>query len=118
VVLDRDRARRTGIHLRHQLGSSLAQADTIPLSTTLNNVSVTFNGIAAPLLFVSGGQVNAQMPWNVLSSGTTGTVNVVVTRNGQASAAQSVQIGPFSPVFSRSITSLSRSIPMAAWRLP
>jgi hypothetical protein len=55
------------------LAAGLAQADTIPLSTKLNNVSVTFNGIQAPLLFVSGGQINA------------------------ASAPQSLQVGPFSP---------------------
>ena len=58
---------------------------------------MTFNNVAAPLLFVSSGQINAQLPWNVLSSGTTGTANVVVTRSGQASAAQSLQVGPFSP---------------------
>ena len=79
------------------LAGGLAQADTIPLSATMGDVSVTFNGIAAPLLFVSGGQINAQLPWNVLSSGTVGTVNVVVTRNNQASAPQSLQVGPFSP---------------------
>jgi len=79
------------------LASGLAQADSIPLSTTLNNVSVTFNGVAAPLLFVSTGQINAQLPWNVLSSGTTGSANVVVTRNNQPSAAQTLQVGPFSP---------------------
>jgi len=79
------------------LASGLAQADSIPLSTSLNNVSVSFNGIPAPLLFVSGGQINAQLPWNILSSGTTGTANVVVTRSGQASTSQSLQVGPFSP---------------------
>jgi uncharacterized protein (TIGR03437 family) len=79
------------------LASGLAQADTIPLSNTLNSVSVTFNGVPAPLLFVSGGQINAQLPWNVLSSGTTGTANVVVTRSGTASAPQSLTVGPFSP---------------------
>jgi uncharacterized protein (TIGR03437 family) len=79
------------------LASGLAQADSIPLSTSLNGVSVTFNGIQAPLLFVSGGQINAQLPWNVLSSGTTGSANVVVTRNGTPSSAQSLQVGPFSP---------------------
>jgi uncharacterized protein (TIGR03437 family) len=79
------------------LAGGLAQADSIPLATSLSNVSVTFNGVPAPLLFVSTGQINAQLPWNVLSSGTTGSVNVVVTRNGQASAAQSVAVGPFSP---------------------
>jgi uncharacterized protein (TIGR03437 family) len=79
------------------LAAGLAQADSIPLATTLSNVSVTFNGVPAPLLFVSTGQINAQLPWNVLSSGTTGTANVVVTRNNQSSTAQSLQVGPFSP---------------------
>jgi uncharacterized protein (TIGR03437 family) len=79
------------------LAAGLAQADSIPLSTSMGNVSVTFNGVPAPLLFVSAGQINAQLPWNVLSSGTVGTANVVVTRDNQASAAQSLQVGPFSP---------------------
>ena len=79
------------------LAAGLAQSDTIPLSTTLNSVSVTFNGIQAPLLFVSGGQINAQLPWNVLSNGTAGPANVVVTRSGTASAAQTLTVGPFSP---------------------
>jgi uncharacterized protein (TIGR03437 family) len=79
------------------LAAGLATADSIPLSTSLNGVSVTFNGVPAPLLFVSTGQINAQLPWDVLSSGTAGSANVVVTRNGTASAAQSLQVGPFSP---------------------
>src|SRR4051812_27327480 len=79
------------------LAGGLAQADTIPLATTLSDVKVTFNGVPAPLLFVSAGQINAQLPWGVLSGGAAGTANVVVTRNNQASAPQSLQVGPFSP---------------------
>ena len=79
------------------LASDLAVSDTIPLSTTLNGVSVTFNGVQAPLLFVSGGQINAQLPWNVLSSGTAGTANVVVTNAGKPSTSFPVTVGPFSP---------------------
>jgi uncharacterized protein (TIGR03437 family) len=79
------------------LSSGLAQADSIPLATSMNNVSVTFNGIPAPLLFVSSGQINAQLPWNILSSGNSGTASVVVTNNKQVSAAQTLQVGPFSP---------------------
>ena len=79
------------------LAAGLAQADTIPLSPDLGNVSVTFNGIQAPLLFVSTGQVNAQLPWNVLSSGTAGTANVVVTNAGKPSTSFPVTVGPFSP---------------------
>ena len=52
-----------------QLAAAPAGADTIPLSTSLSNVSVSFNGVPAPILFVSSGQINAQLPWNVLSSG-------------------------------------------------
>jgi len=79
------------------LAGGTAQADTIPLSAQLNQVSVTINGIPAPLLFVSQGQINAQVPWNVLQSGTSGNGVVVVQNNGQISAAQNVQVGPFSP---------------------
>jgi uncharacterized protein (TIGR03437 family) len=79
------------------LASGLAVADTIPLSTSLSNTTVTFNGIPAPLNFVSAGQVNAQMPWNVLSSGTVGTAAIVVTSNGNVSTSVSVPVGPFSP---------------------
>src|SRR5207249_6876764 len=51
----------------------------------------------AQRLFVSGGQINAQLPWTVLSSATTGTANVIVTRNGPPSPAQTLQVGPVSP---------------------
>jgi len=80
------------------LASTLAQASTIPLSNQLLDTSVTFNGVAAPLLFVSGGQINAQVPWNTLADGvSTGNATVVVTRAGVASAPQTVAVGPFSP---------------------
>jgi uncharacterized protein (TIGR03437 family) len=79
------------------LAGGLAQADSIPLSATLNHVSVTLNGIPAPLLFVSSGQINAQIPWNVLSNGASGTADIVVTNNGNQSSAQTVLVGPFSP---------------------
>jgi uncharacterized protein (TIGR03437 family) len=81
-----------------ELASGLAQADSVPLSTSLANVSVTFNGVPAPLQFVSGGQINAQMPWNVLPAGVnSGVANVVVTRNGVTSSAIMVQIAPSTP---------------------
>src|SRR4051812_21011845 len=80
------------------LATSLLQGDTVPLSTNIGGTSVTMNGIPAPLYFVSGGQVNAQVPWNVLPQGaTTGTANVVVSLNGTISPGLSVNIGEFSP---------------------
>jgi uncharacterized protein (TIGR03437 family) len=81
------------------LAAELAQADSIPLSTQLGDTRVLFNDIAAPLLFVSSGQINAQMPWEALGGGgtTSGAVNVVVERGGQRSAPRQVQIAPAAP---------------------
>jgi len=81
------------------LAASTAVASTIPLSTELSDVtSVAFNNIPAPLYFVAGTQINAQLPWNVLPEGmTSGTVNVEVTRGTGTSAAQSVTIVPAAP---------------------
>ena len=47
------------------LTTGSAQATKIPLSTTLLNTSVTVNGEAAPLFYVSEGQINAQMPLDI-----------------------------------------------------
>lgn len=53
-------------------GSTLAART--PLPTTLGGVSVQLGGIKAPLLFVSPGQINAQIPWEV--SGAQATLSV------------------------------------------
>jgi uncharacterized protein (TIGR03437 family) len=79
------------------LSSALATGDTLPLSTALNGTSVMFNGILAGLDFVSGGQINAQLPWNVLPQGTSGTINVVVNTSRGSSAPMPVQVAPYSP---------------------
>src|SRR4051812_38290099 len=80
------------------LAASLAQADSIPLSAALEDVSVTMNGVAAPLFFVSPNQINVQVPWNVLPDGSdSGAVSVAVTRGQVTSNVQSVQIAPVSP---------------------
>ena len=71
-----------------------AQAAIIPLPLSLGGASVRFNGVSAPLLYVSSGQINAQLPWEVSSSG---SVTVVVTTSAGSSAPQAVQIGAFSP---------------------
>ena len=76
-----------------ELASGLAQADSVPLSNKIGDVSVTFNSIPAPLLFVSPGQVNVQVPGAIPG----GTATVVVTRNGVSSPPQSLQVGTFSP---------------------
>jgi uncharacterized protein (TIGR03437 family) len=82
--------------------TALASADTIPLSTKLANVSVTFGGVPAPMVGIAPGlkmgsqtvdQINAVVPWEV----TPGTVPVVVTTNAGASAQANVSIGAAGP---------------------
>ncbi len=80
------------------LAAGLSQADSVPLSTSMANVSVSFGGTPAPLLFVSPNQVNAQLPWEALPQGAaSGSLNVVVTFNGNASQPKTVQLAQFSP---------------------
>ena len=43
-----------------------APADADPLPRSLAGVEVYFNGIPAPLLYVSPSQINAQIPWDVV----------------------------------------------------
>ena len=82
------------------LATTLAHADSIPLSTSLAQVSVTMNGVPVPLLDTipatpsqNFSQLNAQVPWNVLPPNTgTGTVMMVVTVNGVSSPTSPVQI--------------------------
>jgi uncharacterized protein (TIGR03437 family) len=95
------------------LATTIPQPDTIPLSTAWSDVtSVTFNNIPAGLFFVSGGQINAQLPFNVLPAGQgSGTVNIVVTRTSGASAPQTVNIVPASPgIFTANATGLGQAL--------
>jgi len=80
------------------LATSLAQADSIPLSTSLGAVTVMFNNIPAPLLFVNhdpvnGDQINAQLPFAV----GTGTAQVTVTRGSTVSAPVNLNVIPAAP---------------------
>src|SRR5689334_3639442 len=47
------------------LASAVLSGDTVPLASSIGGTSVTINGETAPLYFVSGGQVNAQLPWDL-----------------------------------------------------
>ncbi len=92
-------------------GSDLAAASesalSVPLSTQLSSVKVTFNGIEAPLKDVvhqQGGsdQINAQVPWEVLplvppGTAATAEVQVIVSRNGVTSAPLTVKVGAAAP---------------------
>ena len=77
------------------LASDTLLAGEVPLPTTLGDTSVTFDDVAAPLFFVSGTQINAQVPFELMAGA--GTVTVQVTRGSEASAAQLIALAAVSP---------------------
>jgi uncharacterized protein (TIGR03437 family) len=75
-------------------GSSTFVADEpLPTSTT-HFVSVQVNGTAAPLYYVSPGQINFQVPW---ATPATGTVNIAVVVNGGSSNIAAVPVATAAP---------------------
>jgi uncharacterized protein (TIGR03437 family) len=64
------------------------------VSTTLAGVTITFNNVAAPLIFVSQDQINAIVPYEV--AGQT-SVPVVVTNNGATSASFTAPVTASAP---------------------
>jgi uncharacterized protein (TIGR03437 family) len=75
-------------------GTSFTPTASGTVSTTLAGVTVTFNGVPAPLLFVDEGQINAIVPYQVA-----GQTNVpVVVENGTTSSATfTVPVAPVAP---------------------
>jgi uncharacterized protein (TIGR03437 family) len=71
------------------LATSTLGASGYPLPSRLAGTSVTFNGIAAPLLYVSPTQINAQVPSGVQSAG---QVSVIVTTPSGTSNPVSVAV--------------------------
>jgi uncharacterized protein (TIGR03437 family) len=65
------------------LANSTQTAYTLPLPTTMAGVSATVNGIAAPLYYVSPGQLNIQAPYETA----TGTALLAVNNNGQVATS-------------------------------
>jgi uncharacterized protein (TIGR03437 family) len=64
------------------------------LSSLLSSVRVTFDGIPAPLFFVSSGQVNAQVPWEVAGLAST---SLTVEYAGSVSAPATVPVAAANP---------------------
>jgi len=86
---------------------TLTNAGAIPLPTALSGVSVTIDGVPAPLFFVSPVQINAQVPF--ATAGTSAVI--VVTNGGVVSNAVSVPLGQTSPgVFSVNFNGLGAGI--------
>jgi uncharacterized protein (TIGR03437 family) len=79
-------------------GSNLAPAaraaTSLPVPTTLFGTTVSFNGVAAPLFYVSTTQINAEVPFET----PLGPVTVQVQRSDMTAAAtQTVTVAPVSP---------------------
>jgi len=70
---------------QHLASEEIASATT-PFPVTLDGVSVELNGRPLPLLYVSGSQINTQLPFDVQGTATLR----VITRNGAASALVTV----------------------------
>ena len=77
------------------LASDTLRAGEVPLPTMLGETSVTFDDIPAPLFFVSGTQINAQVPFELMTGAR--MVTVQVRRGSETSAAQSIAIAAVSP---------------------
>ena len=65
----------------------------IPYPTTLGGVSVSVNGTAAPVFYVSPGQINFQIPWST----TAGTATVIVTSTSGGGGSVTVPVIAASP---------------------
>jgi uncharacterized protein (TIGR03437 family) len=64
------------------------------LETTLNNTTVTFNGVPAPLIFVSLNQINAIVPYEVAGQA---SIPLLITTSGIASAPLTVNVAATVP---------------------
>ena len=77
-----------------ELAGEVAQATAVPLPTELAGVQVHFNGIPAPLFFVSPNQMNFQVPFETPLGG---QVEVSVIRDGEASGPEVVEVTQYAP---------------------
>ena len=74
--------------------SSPTSATESPLPDNISGLSLQFAGTQAPLFFVSGGQVNVQVPWELTGQSQT---SLTATLNGQTGTAQTVGLAAFAP---------------------
>jgi uncharacterized protein (TIGR03437 family) len=73
-----------------------AQSSGVPLPRTLSGFALQFqgnSGLTAPLFYVSTGQVNLQIPWEL--AGQAAQVNGVL--NGHPGPAATISLAPFAP---------------------
>ncbi len=76
-----------------QLAASAQTASVVPLPRSMATVAVTVNGVAAPLYYVSSGQLNVQLPYETATN-TTAFLNI--NNNGQTTS-QTFNVAPTAP---------------------
>lgn len=75
------------------LASQVLRATTTPLPTSLAGTTVYVNGIAAPLIFVSPGQINFEIPPGTLP----GTARLVVIASDGTVSQSQITVAPVAP---------------------
>jgi uncharacterized protein (TIGR03437 family) len=90
-----------------QLAPATQQAGSLPLPLAIEGVSVTVNGVFAPLLYVSPGQMNIQIPYETGA----GTAVLGVNNNGQI-ASYSFQVAPSGPGIFNGVYENNNSVPI------
>jgi uncharacterized protein (TIGR03437 family) len=75
------------------LAVAVSSATSLPLQTALGRVSVTINGVLAPLFYVSPIQINLQVPLSVPGS----SASLVVNNGVSFSTPISVPLAPIAP---------------------
>jgi uncharacterized protein (TIGR03437 family) len=76
------------------LAAQAAPATTIPLPTSLNQTSVIIGGMPAPLYYVSPGQINAQVPFELTPGN---PYQLIVVANGALSTPNPIQLASAAP---------------------
>jgi len=74
-------------------GSGLDAIASLPVPSSLGGVSVQVNGVSAPVLYASSGQINFQVPWETKA----GSVAVAVSVNGIKSNTVNVTVQAAAP---------------------
>ena len=76
-----------------ELAPAAEAAGGFPLPQTLEGAAVTVAGVAAPLLYVSAGQINLQIPYDVPA----GDAKLIVTRGTGSSVERSLRVVAATP---------------------
>jgi uncharacterized protein (TIGR03437 family) len=76
------------------LAAQVSQPTSIPLPTASNGTSVIIGGMPAPLYYVSPGQVNAQVPFELAPDN---QYDVIISANGALTTPQPIQLSAAAP---------------------